>query len=173
MLVIIEGADGSGKTTLANRLRKSDIGHHWLIRSNGPANSVIDMTKAAEWITRGVPPRTNIICDRFPLLSEWVYGPILRGKCMHDYSPSLLARYFLTAPYPIRLIYCRPKNPRLSGQSHRKGVSENIGRIVTAYDNLMKQLGMEGVAVHLYDFEDDDGTAEYYVKIFFAGESHG
>lgn len=71
MLVVIEGVDKAGKSTLAERLKR-ELG--WNIVHFGkpgpkPANEYAEFLKYGE----------NMICDRF-YVGELVYGPLLRGK---------------------------------------------------------------------------------------------
>lgn len=177
MLVIIEGPDGSGKTTLANYLRKNVEAYAWLLRSNGPPTNVIDMLRTVRWITRDAPPHLNVICDRFPIISEIVYGPILRDRCLHDYTPKLIAQYFLTAPYPTIIIHCRPPLQELELSVHSQvqmtGVKNNLSRIAETYDVLMQDLHREGVQIYRYDYTESPLPIVQTVQEFFGGEKHG
>jgi thymidylate kinase len=72
MLVIIEGADKTGKTTLAKAIA-GELGYeyvHFSTPKGPPADEYIDFLLALKRPT---------VCDRFHL-GELVYGPLLRGK---------------------------------------------------------------------------------------------
>jgi len=76
-MIIVEGADSTGKTTLARKIcnnygytyKKWDQSHtyqqtiDWLSAFTGDPTAIQD-----------------VVCDRFPLFSEEVYGPLLRGR---------------------------------------------------------------------------------------------
>lgn len=77
MIVIVEGPDGAGKTSLAKRLA-ADHGlfyHH----EGAPPKGVDPLYHYGSILdhARGIP--SGIVFDRFAL-GERVYGPILRGK---------------------------------------------------------------------------------------------
>jgi hypothetical protein len=72
MLIVIEGADKTGKTTLAKAVAKQ-LGYeyvHFSAPKGPPADEYIDFLLALKKPT---------VCDRFHL-GELVYGPMLRGK---------------------------------------------------------------------------------------------
>src|ERR1700675_809922 len=72
MLAVIEGADKTGKTTLAKAIAKQ-LGYkyiHFSAPKGPPADEYIDFLLALKRPT---------VCDRFHL-GELVYGPLLRGK---------------------------------------------------------------------------------------------
>lgn len=72
MLIIIEGADKTGKTTLAKAISK-EFGYeykHFGAPKGSPADEYMDFLLKLDKPT---------VCDRFHL-GELVYGPMLRGK---------------------------------------------------------------------------------------------
>jgi thymidylate kinase len=74
VLIIIEGADKTGKTTLAKRLcerLKYDYAHFGAPGKN-PAQEYANFLQTIE---------RPVVCDRF-LYGEQVYGPLLRGKTL-------------------------------------------------------------------------------------------
>lgn len=76
MIVVIEGPDGAGKTTLANSLRPSTYHHE------GPPPDVPDLLtyyKAAV-LEYAYSPGTHVF-DRLAM-GELVYGPIARGRSL-------------------------------------------------------------------------------------------
>lgn len=85
MLFIIEGIDGSGKTTLAKRLiRRQSMRyeHHGQPRAHPLIEYGIEL--------EGYAPGTgeDVVCDRH-YLGELVYGPVYRGKT--NLTPVMLA----------------------------------------------------------------------------------
>lgn len=76
MLVVIEGVDKAGKSTLADRLKRE---LEWPIVHFGKPGP----DPALEYITF-LKDDTHIICDRF-YVGELIYGPLLRNK--HSMTP--------------------------------------------------------------------------------------
>jgi thymidylate kinase len=72
VFIIIEGADKTGKTTLANAIVER-FGCKYM-HSGKPGKS-----PATEYATYALKNHGSIVCDRFHL-GELVYGPLFRGK---------------------------------------------------------------------------------------------
>lgn len=80
MLIILEGPDGAGKTTLANRL--AELTGAKLLRKGPIERDVIsEYTLDLQWYRPG--QGEDVVCDRWHL-GEEVYGPILRGGSTFD-----------------------------------------------------------------------------------------
>lgn len=94
MLVIIEGVDGVGKTTVAEALQGLTDGE--LLHASQPKGDWQD-----EYILPldGYHPTMggrHIICDRWHL-GEMVYGPLYRGEVMYDSNQFILIETILLA----------------------------------------------------------------------------
>ena len=77
MLIVIEGMDNTGKTTLAQRLSK-DLGIRY--RHNDRYECVDD---ALEYLLKHtLPLSAPVIIDRLTPISEAIYGKVLRGQSM-------------------------------------------------------------------------------------------
>lgn len=151
MLIIVEGADGSGKTTLANRLRKDLQQYSIFLRSNGPPPNIGKLADIIAWMMIS-PGHIPVFCDRFPILSEYVYGPIIRGKCQHGLSIEQMAARLSKA----LIIYCRPNYSALAAGVRKEvqmdGVVINHRNIVQAYDAMMGDLESHGANIKRYDY---------------------
>ncbi len=75
MIVIIEGPDGAGKSTLAHALAKQ---HGFMYRHEGPPPTGVDPLQHYLDTLHHLQG-THMVLDRFAL-GERVYGPVLRGK---------------------------------------------------------------------------------------------
>jgi len=86
MLIVIDGPDGSGKTTLARHLQEKHGAtyHH----DKGPPEAEDLVAYFLSLLARGG------IIDRFAL-SEMVYGPLLRGRSRIDINDFFLLMHEL------------------------------------------------------------------------------
>lgn len=92
-VIILEGPDGSGKTTLANSLEKlftqsGDAVWQWHYGPHDPNKSSIEeyLDPLVEWVNDFCDEEHNVlIVDRFHI-GEMIYGPVLRGasRMSHD-----------------------------------------------------------------------------------------
>lgn len=116
-MIILEGADGTGKTTLANALARKLNGmvlhagfdKRWDIRQY---HSAI-ITSAYFYENAGCPT----IIDRWAV-SEEVYGRVFRGGAAYD-TASLVKDAVLS--YDPILIYCRNDK---AAENHKKNMAE-------------------------------------------------
>jgi len=78
MLIVLEGVDGAGKTTLTQRIM-STLPAETLRLHSGPLKG--DPLKEYLWRLRAYQPDSyqNIICDRWHV-GELIYGPLFRGQ---------------------------------------------------------------------------------------------
>lgn len=159
MLVVIEGPDGAGKTTLVELLRQNSASPYFgLMRSSGPCDRFDQvhgfMTMAS------APYLDRVLCDRCPAISEFVYGPILRP--VEEQIPLPFERVRdLIEPVNL-LVYCRPPAELIVENCrrdlHMSGVASNIERIIARYDKLMLQLSGYREVV-MYDFTNEKQSA--------------
>jgi len=173
MLIILEGSDGSGKTSLANRIRKDLDEYMLLLRSSGPPRHVGQLADVIGMLA-SIPYRIPVVTDRNPVISESVYGPIIREKCMHGLTLEQMGRMFRHA----MVIHCRPNYSALADgvrqESQMEGVVLNHRAIVKAYDDLMGQLEKEGVYIKRYDYTGPPQLILDSIKTFIRkGQQHG
>lgn len=135
--LIFEGPDGAGKTYTAREFSRV-VGlpiHH----GGGPPKSDKELWDRANILFNA----KGVIFDRVPIISDQVYGPILRKK------ESVFCFSHLTLlPFPV--IYCRPSLDtilavKLETKEHKSQaqvdrVSRNITKIVKGYDKLMGRI---------------------------------
>lgn len=131
-LIIIEGCDGTGKTTLIQSLA-AELNLP-IVKSYKP-RSLVDIDQFDNWANACPRPP---ICDRHAAISDLVYGPIIRGS-----TPSTLEH----AQAKINnnfLVYCAPPFTAVQNNIHvepqMNGVKDQLRKIYTAYENLMYDL---------------------------------
>lgn len=139
-MIIVEGPDGAGKTTLIDRLAKE---------LNLPVNPKLvnsDMSRAQDmsvWVEGNVGRGfQRLLFDRHCLISEGIYGTIARGrvdsKFDDPYWLSTQTYRFYRGCHPL-IIYCLPpldsvRRNVTSGEIEQPtSVGKNIDMIYTAY----------------------------------------
>tara|TARA_R110000751_G_scaffold64574_4_gene132626 strand:- start:6229 stop:6750 length:522 start_codon:yes stop_codon:yes gene_type:complete len=98
MLVIIEGPDGSGKTTLIPKLAK-DLGYE-IYYSGGPKD-IRNMIRVLAELENMALANETYICDRVPWVSEIVYNDSLKRE---NILPQKVYMEYLNLPQ--KMIYC-------------------------------------------------------------------
>ena len=135
-VILIEGCDNSGKTMLANKLacKMGYIVVH-LSEPDGP-----DLDQIKPWtldILKRIENGENIIMDRITLVSERIYGPLLRGDSVFTHLEwvNLWERFIDLRP---KIIYCRPPKEVILGsitkRKQKKGVISNCKKLIDEYD---------------------------------------
>lgn len=137
MQIIIEGPDGSGKSTLIRALKeKTD----WtVIEGGGPEKYPFEVKERLERYLKAAldTPSYPKIYDRHPAVSHPIYGP-LSGKT--EYPPT---SYNWVYELPHICVYCQaPKADKLTNHEvgkydtadHLTAISSNFSRITVAYD---------------------------------------
>lgn len=135
MIIIIEGIDRVGKTTLANMLSKEfniPVFKKDRICGNeakdeeaaafnyGNAAGLVDM-----WNWIGF--KQDIIVDRFHW-TESVYGQVERGLNESRYYMGLIEERMLLRKNKYLMIYMRPTSIERSSEEHGKDLSEHLKR---------------------------------------------
>lgn len=136
-MLIVEGPDNSGKSTLIDRLKKR-FPNVTVTHSGGPPQSDAEIRQRMNDLIY-THQGTASILDRIPCISEAVYGPILRGQDFFKGSPAL--GRLIQARVPI--IYCRPPNSVLCNlETHnvREGEKpEHVAKVVRHHASIIAE----------------------------------
>ena len=143
-MIIVEGPDNAGKTTLCAELQRLGIKLQ-LQHSGGPIKSREDFDARMH----NIFAQSNCIIDRFPSVSEAVYGPLFNrdmGINFQEATAHALRRGFM-------FIYCRPSLDHLldfakhrpsehtqegiAPEVYHKMVEEKQTLIISRYDMIM------------------------------------
>lgn len=166
MLVILEGCDGSGKTTLIEQIRKQVKRYFWICRSSHPPTDVHQVWAFLRTFEGRPSPKMGLLFDRHPLISEPIYGPILReidllglSRNYGKWSRALGQHLHKIESAPI-IIYCRPsietiaRNVQKNAPDQLAGVVERVHSLTDAYDRFFEQLEdrLEGIHLLRYDY---------------------
>lgn len=161
-LVILEGPDGSGKTSLASRLLKGTGHSTLLIRRSGPPTPIETLEFQAQWIAKQSMSGLNIIADRHPIISEAIYRPVVRQEGNAPWSLDEVVREIDGAD--LLLIYCRPSFARMNEarkvEEQMAGVADHFVKLVQMYDRWIDAFRANSVDIYIHDFERDPSSYE-------------
>ena len=151
MKVVIFGCDNTGKSTLGKYLAEYFEGK--CVHSPG----VVPLEQMKEFMETNLNSDEVIFFDRFPIIEEKVYGPLLRGDNQFkedEYNKSLLDKVDL-------FIYCNPKFFSILNWGTRDqypGIKENVLEIIKQYNLMAFSLRYKGynVVEYNYDFQHPD-----------------
>lgn len=164
MMIVVEGPDGSGKSSLVRRLH--DLTglkvHH---RGGPPETWEIALSQMSRTFTQ-----KGMILDRTIFVSEIVYGRAMRGETIVDEELLWEGLRRLVAIDAL-FIFCLPPihvlhrsfdesiNVKKSWKSdaHCKAVNENFDRIVNEYEYVYSWLRNHGARVMRYEWEKKGG----------------
>lgn len=134
--IILEGPDGSGKTTLREHLVSQF--HNLEVIRNERNDTQDFLTWWPEQLDREKGPMVPLH-DRF-FYSELVYGPVIRGHVRA--TPELVRNVSWFLRSWSFLIYCRPPADVIRREVHREdqmeGVKTKLDRLIEEYDLLME-----------------------------------
>lgn len=148
MIYILEGPDGTGKTTLANKIaeyKKASVLHSYFDKSWDIYEHHKDVMNAAFNLEKWRP----VVVDRW-VDSETVYGSVFRGKPGYDTFAYIdfvlnLARVGDSGPMPVApemvWIYCRNDNAvknHLKNMEKRNEMFDDMTKVVDEFDKLIK-----------------------------------
>lgn len=162
-MIILEGPDGAGKTTLMEQLLDAfpSIEHHERASTStgGPVDNIFNWAEAdvETW-----PVQPLSFYDRHPLISEPIYGTILRGNVDPRFGDVAGANLMHKLNSKALVVYCLPEfstvfaNIQKNEADQLSGVGENIWDIYESYRQRMFTHAhyMPHTAFH-YDYESD------------------
>jgi hypothetical protein len=138
-LIVIEGMDGSGKTVLSEKIRKTFPKFEYIhpVPSHGPEGMDGEyMVQGMRDLFAKVRGGQLFVTDRINLISEVIYGPTCRG--VSKLSPFDFARCLaeFLALQPI-VIFCNPSYKAIEENIKKtfqmEGVSSNIIKLYRDY----------------------------------------
>lgn len=141
-MIILEGPDGGGKTTLLNQLVESfpGIAVHPRASTSGPEGGPLKDPDLYTWAHNDVwswAEQPLSFYDRHPLISEYVYGPSIRGTMDPRFHTTPLRRRLAQRAL---VIVCLPPlevvRRSVSAERDMPGVSTHIDIIWHLYASL-------------------------------------
>lgn len=165
--IIVEGMDGSGKTTLINKLMYDLENSYHLELVRNPHDDKQDFARWWPEVVDREPSNIIPIHDRF-FWSEIVYGPILRGTI---HAPdALVTNIALFLRHTALLIYARPHSDvvkeAVMNNPQMAGVQEKVQELLELYDNVMAvELQWFGDRFIRYDWNNEKSYQEVEEKV--------
>lgn len=164
-MIFLEGPDNAGKTTLANKMCKLLDIPYIQGSPHPPKNEEALSDRYQTVINYG----GLAIYDRNPMISEMVYGYVLRDR---DITPAKEALEMLCIRHSPIFIYCRPKDSVLfdidrlnfrpdETPEHIEKIKDNHYDIIKRYDEVMP------VVPHFkYDYTEHSDLAESIIRAY-------
>lgn len=156
-VVILEGPDGGGKTTLARWLR--DQRGYQIVKTNAPSPKENVFKSYTDSLLAAVESGQPTVLDRH-YLGEGIYGPLLRGEDrLGRQGRDLLER--LIVARGVKLVICSPPWAKLvkgwAGKDDLLKRQAQLRQVRQAYLSEARRLGLE-----VYDWtRAADGPAPY------------
>ena len=154
--IVIMGLDNSGKTTLANSLTELLNKNHTCKYVHSLGN--VSLEKQLESLNHEILEDNSYdykIFDRFPIIEEKIYGPILRNN--NRYANLNIENYWLSN---INLfVFCNPGFDTISNWGEREqmdGVINNSKILYEEYLKVYDDLKNKGYNIKTYNFKIDD-----------------
>jgi len=172
-LIIVEGPDGAGKTSLIKQLRQQLPHYTWLMSSNSKPASSEQIGEVTRWINR-VPEDVTLITDRHPIISEYVYGTIIRGFCKHSltFREMTVETTFIV---PTLIVHCNlpieDLRDNLTKTQQMAGVSNHIGQIYDTYQTLFTKMEECGARIIPYNYKKTESIEITHYIMDFIEES--
>jgi hypothetical protein len=152
-VIIVEGADNTGKTTLITELLKLDPNLHLLARKKyRPERGESIGTSYLKMLDAG---DVNGVADRC-MASECIYGVLFRDGCRMTVSEHAEIREQLFQHRAI-IVWCNPPNEVIERDWHARPqlYTENPLRIANAYRQMLPRL-FSGFNIVQYDWSRCD-----------------
>jgi thymidylate kinase len=153
-MVVIEGPDGSGKTTLCNRLLAEGFVSKVLPSPRIPANKNAERMKyETDRYLKLYGDNNTVAVDRY-LFSEVVYGKILRGKSVFSQAEYMNKLIQLMMAGSI-VIFCMP-NKLIFKEKENPQVIEKQEEIKAGYQNAIRDQAFTSERTYVYRWDDPE-----------------
>lgn len=171
-MILVEGCDNSGKTTLVSKL-SADF--RLLTLNNRQRPLSLQDSKDYLHLVTPLAKRFKTIFDRWQPISEPIYGPICRNTHLFT-SPDIADQHQYLRDAGIRpiVIFCRPPDELILNFGDREqmeGVIENAKKIIDGYDRMIDWVNLQWFPVVGYDYAHDTyDSLSAKVRAYYEGQ---
>jgi len=179
MLIIVEGFDNSGKTSLVNHITKHNPqGPSIVFHSRPGIDQGARLGELLAWVR--TYPSSLVITDRIGIIGEEVYGRNLRGYS--EFSREMFdvwTSFFYGIPNGVKVVFiwCHPRNHEMGNKPEMEGVVENRAFLLDKYDETMvktrrifEKKKFEGRNVAFVEFDYQQDPFYRNISRLFGGE---
>lgn len=167
-LIIVEGMDNTGKTTLIQELIRN-IGRGTLMAkvSLGPFRPAIEQIQwTYSQLKRAGEGKDLIVYDRFLPICDIVYGTVIRNSTLWTLDSAELKA--LRELNPL-IIFCDPGIDTILKTINEKdqleGVVDNAKALIAMYKAVIYELETLGFEIHYYDYTSDLSKQDIYKRV--------
>lgn len=152
-IIVVEGIDRVGKTTIANKIRiESEFDqftkfqmykHDESFVSYDKMDTDNEADKMAQLLTMADMFNCNVLFDRFHL-SDFVYGVVDRGYKFSDAYNNMRAIDVMLSDMNSVLVYVKPTDLKMSSDEHGSDLTKHDGLMTAAFhDSLMNKIEVD------------------------------
>lgn len=150
-MIIVEGCDNTGKSTLVARIA-SDL-KIMAITSRSRPRSIEDIAQYTAEMTL-LSCKYPTVFDRWQPISESIYGPVCRNTQLIDDEAQTALDWVTSFVNPL-VIYCRPPLAAVVKTIHAReqmeGVVDRVEDLYNGYDERMREVA-QVMAVMVHDY---------------------
>jgi hypothetical protein len=137
-MIIVEGPDGSGKTTLIKNIL--DAYPDLTVAPRVVSKETNDLVDLQQWVDQNLAEGFQYtLFDRYRLISEFIYGPVLRKEQRAGFTSPAWVHGSLRRFYQLKpiIIYCLPPlsvvKMNIAGDETNRAVWDHVEQLYTAY----------------------------------------
>jgi hypothetical protein len=143
-VIILEGCDGSGKTTLAGALMRKR-GFNYNVVKTGPPKPDYDVAVAyLDAIYAALSKLDRTLFDRLHL-GEKIYGPLLRGEDRMGKDGLATIERVIAAHDVALVICCPPWDALVAGWRSKDDLLKNETQLRHVYDAYLREVERLGI----------------------------
>lgn len=150
-MIILEGMDASGKTSLADELLRHLSGYS-VIHSGGPEKHPGEIIERV----RTLPRKGKFLLDRHPIISQHVYARTDKDPPPTTFTNEEVVSFIRTLPEFPTIVWCCGRAPHVmkEGESadHAAFLEKKWEALNTKYAELFGYFNHRGIPYIAYDF---------------------